>query len=119
MGGGAGPVDQQRLGGATNAGAAQLRIDDDPRRPREVGGAIDIDVHDALEVGEDRDTRLALDAFDQASAAARHDHVERAAQTVEHFAYRVARCERRTGDRRLRQAGAAEPGDQAGMNRRR
>ena len=75
----------------------------------EIGGAIDIDMHDAFEMGEHRHARLALHALDQALAAARHDDVERAAETVEHFADRLARRERRARDRRLGQAGGRSP----------
>ena len=74
-----GAVDQQRLGGAADAGAAHLRIDDDRDRLVEVGGAVDVDVHEAFEMGEDGHPRLALHALDQALAAARHDDVERSA----------------------------------------
>ena len=40
--GGAGDIDQQRLGRPAYAGAAQLGIDDDAHRPGRIGGAIDI-----------------------------------------------------------------------------
>ena len=80
---------------------------------------VDVDVDDAFEMGEHRHARLALHALDQALAAARHDHVERAAEAFEHLADRLARGERHARDRRLGQAGRLEPGDEAGVDRRR
>ena len=44
----------------------------------EVGGPVDVDVHDALEMREDRHPRLGLHPADQPLAAARHDHVDEA-----------------------------------------
>ena len=112
-----GAIDEQRLGGAADAGAAHLGIDDDFQRLFEIGRLVDIDVHHALEMREHRHARLALHALDEALAAARHDHVERAAEPVEHFADRLARGERRARDRRLGQAGLHEAGDEAGVDR--
>ena len=74
-------------------------------------------MHDALEMSEDRHARLALHALDKALAAARHDHVERSAQPLQHLADRLAGGEGRAGDRGFRQAGFDEAGDQAGVNR--
>ena len=45
-----------------------------------VGGLVDIDVADAFEMREHRHARLGLHARDQALAAARHDHVDRAVE---------------------------------------
>ena len=77
---GEGPVDQQRLGRAADAGAAHLGVDDDRRGHVEVGGRVDIDVADAFEMGEDRHPRLGLHARDEALAAARHDDVDGAVE---------------------------------------
>ena len=68
-----GAVDQQAFRRAADAGAAGLGVQDHPPRLREVGGPVDVDVHDALEMGEDRDPRLGLHPADEALAAARHD----------------------------------------------
>ena len=53
-----------------------LAFSDDAPRLLEVGVAVGVDVADALEMGEDRHPRLALDEADEALAAARHDHVD-------------------------------------------
>ena len=113
--GGAG--NQQRLGRAADAGAAHLRVDDEPHRLVEIGGRVDIDMHDAFEMREHRHARLALHALDQRLAAARHDHVERAAETRQHLPDRLARGERRARDRRFRQARLGEAGDETGVDR--
>ena len=81
-----GAVDQQRLGRAADAGAAHLRVQHDLLRHREVGGLVDIDVHDAFEMREHRHARLGLHTGDQALAAARHDHVDIAVEPGEHQA---------------------------------
>jgi hypothetical protein len=82
----AGRVDQQRLGGAADAGAAQLGVQHDRARHVEVGGAIHVDVADALEVADHRHARLLLHARDEALAAARHDHVDVVGHAGEHVA---------------------------------
>ena len=51
---------------------------------------VDIDVADAFEMGEHRHARFLLHARDQALAAARHDHVDRAVEPGEHHADRGA-----------------------------
>ncbi len=112
-------MDEQGLRGAADAGAAHLGVDDDLHRLVEVGRPVDVDVHDALEMGEDRHARLALHPLDQALAAARHDDVERSAEALEHLADGGARGERRARDRRFRQPGLPQPRDQAGVDRRR
>ena len=83
----------------------------------EVGRPVDVDVHDALEMGEDGHARLALHPLDEALAAARHDDVERPAEALEHLADRGARGERRARDRRFRQPRLLQPRDQAGVDR--
>ena len=47
-------------------------------RLHQVGGPVHIDVHDPLEMGEDRHPRLGLHPPDQPLAAPRHDHVDQA-----------------------------------------
>ncbi len=110
-------VNEQRLGRAADAGAPHLGVDDDPQRFVEVGGPVDIDVHDPLEMGEDRHPRLALHPVDEALAAARHDDVERSAEPLQHLPDRRARGEWRARNRRLGQTGLLEAGDEAGMDR--
>ena len=79
---------------------------------------MDVDVADALEVGEDRHARLVLDAVDQALAAARHDHVDRAVEAGQHRADRGAVAGRHELDRR-RPAGRrlGQALDQAAVDR--
>ncbi len=73
-------VDEQGFGGAANASAAHLGIEHDVHRQIAVGGFVDIDMHDAFEMGEDGHARFVLHPLDQAAAAARHDDVDIAVQ---------------------------------------
>jgi hypothetical protein len=73
-----GGVDEQRLGGAANIGAAHLRIRHDPPRHRRVGARVDIGVAKPLGMGEDRHARLGLHPRDQPLAAARDDEIDEA-----------------------------------------
>ena len=116
MRGGDGAVDQQRLGRAADAGAAHLGVDGDLHRHVEIGRAVDIEMADAFEMGEDRHPRLALHAPDQAFAAARNDHVEIAVEAVQHLADGGAVGGRHQLDGIFRQAGRLQPFDQAGMD---
>ena len=84
----AGLVDQQRLGRAAHARPAHLGVDGDLLRHGEIGGGVNIDVADAVEMREDRHPRLLLDAGHKALAAARHDHVDRAVEPGQHHADR-------------------------------
>ena len=79
-------IDQQRLGGAAHAGAPHLGVDHDPLGHVEVGAAVDVGVADALQVREHRHARFLLHARHQALAAARHDHVDGAAESLQHQA---------------------------------
>ena len=112
----AGPVDEQRLGRAANAGAPHLGVHDDLPRHFKVGARVDINVADTLQMREDRNARLLLHASDKASAAARHDHVERAVEAAQHGADRRAVRRRDKLDRMLRQAGGAKPRNERGMD---
>ncbi len=67
-------------------------------------------------MGEDRHARLALHALDQALAAARHDHVDRAIEPREHHADGGALPCRHQRDGGSRQFGFGEAFDQSGMN---
>ena len=67
-------------------------------------------------MGEDRNTRFFLHAFDQALAAARHDHVERAVQAGQHHAHGFAVARRHERDGGRRQPGFEETFDQRGMD---
>ena len=104
----AGAIDQQRLGRAADAGAPHLGVEHDRLRHVERGGLVDIDVADAFEMREHRHARLRLHARDQALAAARHDHVDRAVEAGEHHPDRGAVARRHERDRGLRQAGRAQ-----------
>ena len=55
-----GGVDQQRLGGAADIGAAHLGIRHDPPRHGRVGGGVDVGVAQPLGMGEDRHSGLGL-----------------------------------------------------------
>ena len=69
-------VDQQRLGGAADAGAAQLGVDRDRLRHGGVGGCVQVGVAVALEMGQHRDAALGHHPLDQRAPAARHDDVD-------------------------------------------
>ena len=107
---------QQRLGRAADSGAPHLGVDDDPQRLVEIGRPIDVDVHDAFEMGEHRHARLALNPLDQAFSPARHDDVERAAEALEHLADRLPRGEGRARNRSLGQTGFLQARDQAALD---
>ena len=110
-------MDEQGLGGAANSGAPHLGVDRELQRLVGIRRPVDIDMHDALEMGEHRDPRLALHPVDQALSAAGHDDVERAVQAAQHLADRLARGEGRARDRGLRQARGLEAVGEAGMDR--
>ena len=79
-----GAIDQQRLGRAADAGAPHLGVEHDGLGHVERGGLVDIDMADAFEMREHRHARFGLHARDQALAAARHDDVDGAVETVQH-----------------------------------
>src|SRR5690606_33778783 len=78
---------------------------------------VDVEVADALEMGEDRHARFVLYALDQRAPAARHDHVYVAAEALQHLANGGAVGGGHQLDRILGQAGGFEPLDQAGVDR--
>ena len=82
----------------------------------EIGFGVDINVHDAFEMGEDRHARLGLHPRDQAFAAARHDHVDGAVEAGQHGADGGAVAGGNELDARLGQARFLEPGGEAGMD---
>ena len=100
VGGGAGAVDQQRLGGAADAGAAHLGVEHDALRHLEIGRGVHEDVADAFEMREDRHPRLLLHPRDEALAAARHDHVEIAVEPGSMAPTARGRGSARAGSRR-------------------
>ena len=107
---------QQRFGRAANSGSPHLGVDDDLQRLVEIRRPIDVDMHDAFEMGEHRDARLALNPLDQALSPARHDDVERAAEALKHLADRLAGGEGSARNRSLRQTGFLQARDQAGLD---
>ena len=117
MGAGDRAVDQERLGGAANAGAAHLGVDRDVNRHVEVGGPVDIDVADAFQVAEHRNTRIALDPGDQALAATRNDDVDGAAEPGEHQTHRIARAVGNELDGRGGKACGLDRGGHCAVNR--
>src|SRR5690606_21927679 len=68
-------VHQQGFHGVAGRVALGLGVVGDANGLVEVGGDIDVDVADAVQVLDDRHTGVTADALDQALAAARHDHV--------------------------------------------
>ena len=82
-------------------------------RHGEIGGLVDVDVHVAVEMGEDRHARFVLHARDQALAAARHDDVDVAVEAGEHMADGGAVARRDQLDGGVGQAGGAQAFDQA------
>ena len=68
----------------------------------------------AVEMGEDRHAGLALDAGDEALAAARHHDIDRAIEPLEDLAHRRAVARRHELDRVARQAGGLQPLAQGG-----
>ena len=73
----------------------------------------------ALQMGEHRHASLGLDAGDEARAAARHDHVEVAVEAAEHGSDGGTIAHWHERNRRLGQAGAAQPIDEAGVDQAR
>ena len=72
-------------------------------------GPVDVDVHDAFEMREDRDSRLGLDPGHEALAAARHDDVEVAVEAGQHGADRRPVAGRDEADRAPGKARLLEP----------
>jgi hypothetical protein len=111
-------VNEQALGRAADAGAPGLGVQHHLERFVAVGRLVDIDMHDAFEMGEDRHPRLALHKTHQPLAAARYDHVD-ILRHGQQFAY----CRPVAGgnqlDRIRGQVCRPQPFDQAGMDRRR
>ena len=111
-------VDQQAFGGAADTGPAGLGVEHHAQRLFRVGGLVDVDVHDAFEMGKDGHARLGLHQPDQPLAAARHDHVDGVGHG-QHFLHRGAVAGGDKLDRVRGQAGGAQPvleafGQQAG-----
>src|SRR3546814_4491286 len=82
-------VDQDRLGRAADSGAAHLGVDREADRLRRIGGAVDIEMVDAVEMREHGHARFVLHARDEALAAARDDDVDQPLR-AEHCADRGA-----------------------------
>jgi hypothetical protein len=93
-----------------------LGVDHDGAGHGRIGGLVDIDVAQALEMGEDRHAGIGLNAGDEALAAARHDDIDRPTQTGQQFADRGAVADGDHLDCVSRQAGAFQPLCQAGMD---
>ena len=111
-----GTVDQQRLGGAADAGAAHLGVRHDAARHRVVGGRVHVGVAKPLGMRQHRHARLALHALDQRLAAARHDQVEQAGRR-QHRRDIGAIGVRRDLHAGFRQSGRAQPRHQRGVDR--
>ena len=71
-------VDQQRFGGAANAGPPHFGVHDQGCRFVRISRFVDIAVVDPVEMREHRNTGLCLDAGDQRLAATRDDDVDQA-----------------------------------------
>ena len=118
QGSGAGGIDQQRLGGAADAGPPHLGVGDNGARHVGIGLAIDIGVAEPFGVGQHRHTRLALHPLDQGLAAARDDQVDQPGGT-QHG--RDVGAVGVGGDLHagFRQSCGAQAGDHGGMDRAR
>ena len=116
MGGDCRTVDQQGFGRAADAGPPHLGVDDNLLRHVEIGRAVDIDMAQTLEMGEDRHAGFLLDARNEAFAATRNDHVDRSIEPGKKRTHGGAIGGRHELDRIGRQAGRNEALDQAGMN---
>ena len=68
-------MDQQALGRAANPGPAGFGVHHDLTGLFGIRILVDIDVHDAFQMGKDRHAGLALDQSDKALTATRNDHV--------------------------------------------
>ena len=79
QGGGAGGVDQQRFGGAADAGAAHLGVGEHGAGHGRVGGGVDVGVAQALGMGEDGHAGVALHPVHQGAPAAGDHEVDQAA----------------------------------------
>ena len=109
-------VDQQRLRRAADAGAPHLGVQHHLLRGLQVGGLVDIDVADALQVREHRHPRLGLHPRHQPLAAARHDDVDGATQAGQHGADRGAVAGGHQLDGVGGQAGLLEAAHQGAMD---
>jgi hypothetical protein len=111
-------VDQQAFRRAADAGAARLGVEHDPQRLLRIGGGVEVDVHDAFQMREDRHPRLALDKADEALAPARDDHVDMG-HHPQHLRHRRAVAGGDKLDGVFRQARRAEAFHEAGVDRHR
>ena len=69
-------VNQETFRSTTNPSTAGFRIENNAKRLFGIGSFVDVDVHDAFEVGKDRHAGLALDQTNKALATTRDDHVD-------------------------------------------
>ena len=111
-----GPVDEQGLGRAADAGAPHLGVEHDPARHLGVGGGVDVGVAQTFQVRDHRDAAFVLDPLDQAAPAARHDDVDEVVHGQKD-ADRGPVAGRHALDRGLRQADLAQPRLQALQDR--
>ncbi|MNO28992.1 hypothetical protein D3C76_188970 [compost metagenome] len=72
---GDGLIDQQRFHGAADAITVSLGIERDALCLGQIGVFTHVNVADAVQVLDHRDTGITADAFDQATTAARHDDI--------------------------------------------
>ena len=99
-----GAIDEQRLRRAAHTGPPHLGVEHDGLRHGGIGRLMHIDVTDAFEMREHRHPRLLLHAGDEAFAAARHDHVDSAAEPGKHESHSLALHRRHELDRCLGQS---------------
>ena len=100
-------VDEQRLGRPADPRPPHLGVEHDVPRHVPVGGLVDVDVADAVEMRDHRHAAFVLHALDQALAAARHDDVD-PLRHGEHGADRSPVGRRHELDGGLRQSGGAQ-----------
>mmetsp|Transcript_28776 Transcript_28776/g.54625 ORF Transcript_28776/g.54625 Transcript_28776/m.54625 type:complete len:451 (-) Transcript_28776:2150-3502(-) len=82
-------MDQQAFGSTANTSPPCLGIEHNLENFFRIGVLVDIDMHDAFEVGKDGNTRLALHQPHKTLAATGHNHIDGVGHG-QHFAHRGA-----------------------------
>ena len=110
-------IDENRLRGAANARAPQLRVLRDAARHLEIRTGMHVRVADAFEMAHDRHARILLHARDETFAAARHDDVDVAGHVAQHDADGFAILRRHHLHGRLGQAMLCQRARETRVNR--
>jgi hypothetical protein len=105
----ASPIHQQRLCRAADAGATQLRIQNDIARHLRISVAIHIDMAQPFQMTDHRHPRLGLHTLDQTAPTTRHDHIDLTIQPTQHHPHGGPVGSRHELNRRFRQPCLAQP----------